>query len=95
MKEIESHWYEASIPSQPDSNGLSIVGYKWVEAHPGKRLQFIIIRQANGDFFVSCDQASLTAARLSYRPITIYAPQAQAMPDQVIWSIILEGVSSL
>jgi hypothetical protein len=95
MKEVTSHWYEASGPSQPDKNGASIVGYKRVEVRPGKSLPFTIIRQRNGDFVIICDQESLAAAHLTYRPCTIYASQAQAMPAQVIWSIILEGVKSM
>ncbi|GAB3945112.1 hypothetical protein GCM10028805_13670 [Spirosoma harenae] len=91
----DTAWYEASRPSQPDKNGDSIVGHKWVEVRPGRSLKFIIIRQRNGDFVITCDQASLAAAHLTYRSCTIYASQAQAMPAQVLWSIILESVKSI
>ncbi|GAB3558111.1 hypothetical protein GCM10027577_48510 [Spirosoma fluminis] len=66
-----------------------------MEARPGKFISFTIIRQRNGDFALSCDPASLTAAHLAYRPCVIYASQAQTMPAQVIWSIILEGVKDV
>ncbi|GAB4014400.1 hypothetical protein [Spirosoma koreense] len=95
MKEIVSHWFEASEASQPDRNGSSVAGHKWVEVRPGKHLLFTIIHQRNGDFVISCDQASLTVAHLTYQPCTIYASQALAMPAQVIWSIILEGIKSV
>ncbi|CAN5158641.1 hypothetical protein BH09BAC4_BH09BAC4_05090 [soil metagenome] len=88
------HWYEALPPSITDSNGSCTVGSKWVEINPGKSIHFTIIRQANGDLVVRGDQASLLANQLTYRECTIYAQQAHAMPAQVIWSIILEGVKS-
>ena len=94
MKGTTAHWYEATLPSTPDSNGSAIVGEKWVEITPGKSIRFDIIRQANGDFLVSGDRASLLANNLEHIQRTIYAAQAQAMPSQIIWSIILEGVSS-
>ncbi|GAB3708251.1 hypothetical protein GCM10027592_43170 [Spirosoma flavus] len=86
-------WYEASGPSQPDNSGCSTVGHKWVEVRPGKSFLFTIVRQRNGDFVITCDQASLAAVHLTYRPCTIYASQAQTMPSQVLWSIILENIN--
>ncbi|AKD54217.1 hypothetical protein [Spirosoma radiotolerans] len=92
MNDSVSHWYNATAPSVPDPYGFSIVGEKRVEVKPGTFLYFTILQQANGDFLVRCDPSGLAAANLEYRERTIYAPQAQAMPAQVIWSIILEGV---
>jgi hypothetical protein len=92
MTDNVAHWYEAITPSLPDINGSTIVGRKSVEVQPGKSIHFNIIRQPNGDFIITCDRASLVANKLDYRERTIYAAQAQAMPSQVIWSIILEGV---
>jgi hypothetical protein len=94
MKDRTSHWYQVTVPSLPDSDGSSIVGSKRVEVRPGIVLYFTIIQQTNGDFVVRCDPSDLAAANLAYRERTIYASQAQAMPAQVIWSIILEGVQS-
>lgn len=94
MNDSTSHWYQATGPSLPGSDGSSIVGSKRVEVRPGIFLHFTIVRQVNGDFLVRCDQSGLAAANLEYRERTIYAPQAQAMPADVIWSIILEGVRS-
>ncbi|WP_420148937.1 hypothetical protein [Spirosoma sp.] len=94
MKDIASHWYEASGTYQPDRNGSSVVGHKWVEVRADKHIPFTILRQRNGDFVITCDQASLAAVHMGYRTCTIYAAQALAMPAEVIWSIILEGVIS-
>ncbi|MVM30005.1 hypothetical protein GO755_08175 [Spirosoma sp. HMF4905] len=95
MKNPASHWYDATTITPPDINGSSIVGGKWVEVSPGKSIHFDIILKANGDFVVACDRDSLVANGLQYNERTIYAPQAQAMPSQIIWSIILEGVKQL
>lgn len=94
IEDNNTHWYQALPPSLSDSDGSCTVGSKWVEITPGKSIHFIIIRQANGDYVVRGDQASLLANQVIYRERTIYAQQAQAMPYQVIWSIILEGVKS-
>ncbi|GAB3775692.1 hypothetical protein GCM10028818_20150 [Spirosoma horti] len=94
MKDRTSHWYQATVPSLPDSDGSSIVGSKCVEVRPGIVLHFTIIHQANGDFVVRCDPSGLAAANLAYGERTIYASQVQAMPAEVIWSIILEGLRS-
>ena len=94
MNDSASHWYKATVPSLPANDGSAIVGGKRVEVRPKVFLYFTIVRQVNGDFLVRCDQSGLAAANLQYTERTIYASQAQAMPADVIWSIILEGIRS-
>jgi len=94
MNDSTSHWYRATVQSLPESDGSSIVGSKWVEVRPKMFLHFTIVRQVNGNFLVRCDPSDLAAANLEYRERSIYASQAQVMPADVIWSIILEGVRS-